>query len=128
MDFLKGLRQHQALAASGDNIGYLNGRPYTSYVEDVKQLKRVGDVEGAERLLLALIDVIETEARVKKWGVAPWYYEELAKLYRQRRDYRAEVAILQRFAKQPHAPGVMPQQLLERLDKAKALLAESERA
>jgi hypothetical protein len=127
MDFLKGFKQQQPVAASGDNIGYLNGRPYTSYVEEVKQLKRAGNVEGAERLLLAIIEVVETEARIKGWGVAPWYYEELAKLYRQRKDYRAEVAILQRYASQPHAPGVVPQQLLERLDKAKALLAESER-
>jgi hypothetical protein len=121
------LQRQQALAASGDNLGYLNGRNYTSYVEDVKQLKGAGDLDGAERLLLAIVRVVETEARIRGWGVAPWYYEELAKLYRQRKDYRAEVAILQRFASQPHAPGVKPPLLLERLDKAKALLAESER-
>jgi hypothetical protein len=107
--------------------GYYLGRHFTAYVEEVKARKRSGDDKAAERLLLALVDATEAESRANGWGVAPWYYEALAKLYRERKDYRAEVAILQRFASQPHAPGVKPPLLLERLDKAKALLAESER-
>lgn len=106
-----------------DKPGYYQGRHYTTYVNDVTAFKRSGDTEAAERLLRALVDATEAESRAKGEGVAPWYYEELAKLYRERKDYPAEVAILERFEHQPHAPGVKPPQLLERLAKARALLA-----
>lgn len=107
--------------------GYYHGRHYTTFVEEVKALKRRSDGEAVERLLLALVDATEAESRANGpgWGVAPWYYEELAKLYRGSKDYAAEVAILERFEQQPHAPGVKPPQLLERLAKARALLAGS---
>lgn len=102
--------------------GYYRGRHYTTYVEEVKALKRSGDDQAAERLLLALVDASEAESRATGGGVAPWYYEELAKLYREREDYAAEVAILEHFEHQTHAPGVKPPQLLGRLEKARALL------
>jgi hypothetical protein len=94
---------------------------------DVWQLKRAGDDEALEKALLDLVQMTETESRASGWGIAPAWYEELAILYRKRKDYLAEVAVLERFANQRHAPGVKPPQLLERLDKARALLAESQR-
>jgi hypothetical protein len=63
----------------------------------------------------------EAESIKEKIGVAPWYYGELAILYRKHKEYPKEVAILERFAKQKHSPGVMPAKLLERLEKAKKL-------
>jgi hypothetical protein len=63
---------------------------------------------------------------VEKLGVAPWYYEELAKVYRKNKNYVQEVSILERFAKQKHGVGVKPKKLLERLEKAKLLLNKSE--
>jgi hypothetical protein len=89
-------------------------------------LKRAGDDVALEKALLDLVQMTEAESRASGWGVAPAWYEELAILYRKRKDHRAEVAILERFASQCHAPGVKPPQLLERLDKARALLAESQ--
>ena len=103
--------------------GYYLGRNYTTYFEEVKALKRSGDDQAAERLLLALVDATEAESRATGGGVAPWYYEELAKSYRELKEYAAEVAILERFEHQPYAPGIKPPQLLERLAKARALLA-----
>jgi len=94
---------------------------------DVWQLKRAGDDEALEKALLDLVQMTETESRASGWGVASAWYEELAILYQRHKDYRAEVAVLGRFANQRHAPGVKPPQLLERLDKARALLAESKR-
>ena len=104
--------------------GHYQGRHYTTYVEEVKTHKRIGNTEAAERLLLALVDATEAESRAKGGGVAPWYYEALAKLYRERKDYAAEVAILERFEQQPHASGVKPPQLLERLARARGNRAE----
>jgi hypothetical protein len=66
--------------------GYYRGRHFTSYVEDIKRLKRDGELDKAEALLLGLVDTVEVEARAKQLIVAPWYYEELAKIYRKRKD------------------------------------------
>lgn len=60
-------------------------------------------------------------AQAEGWGVAPWYYEQLAIGYRKRNDIRSEIAVLERFAGQQRAPGATPPQLLERLAEAPAL-------
>jgi hypothetical protein len=102
--------------------GYYNGRHYTTYVYDVESLRRQGLLEKVEELLIGLIVATEAEDQVDKRGVAPWYYEELAKIYRKQKDYAREVRILERFANQRHAPGAKPLKLMERLVKARALL------
>jgi len=114
--------------AEADRPGYYKGRHFTTYVEEVKALKRKEQLEEAERLLLELVKASEAEDKVDKLGVAPWYYEQLAMLHRKRKDYAAEVEVLERFARQRHAPGVTPSRLLARLEKARALLESSERA
>lgn len=100
---------------SSERPGWYQGKPIHTYVGEVQALRQAGDVSGAERLLLALIESTEHESHATGQGVAPWYYEELAKLYHQQRNTTAERAILERFAYQRHAPGVTPAQLLERL-------------
>ncbi|MEJ5248753.1 MAG: hypothetical protein WHS90_13345 [Caldilinea sp.] len=105
-----------------DKPGYYKGKHYSTYVNEVESLKKNGAIEEAERLLLELVNATEAEAKANKSGVAPWYYEELAKIYRKRKDYKKEIAILERYANQTHAPGVKPAQLLERLGKARKLL------
>jgi hypothetical protein len=72
-----------------------------------------------EQQLLNLIEVIEEEKKALEWGVAPWPYEELANFYHEKKDFRKEVAILERFAARKSAPGQQAVQLLERLKKAK---------
>jgi hypothetical protein len=109
-------------AVSGKTqAGELRGRHFTEYVDDVKALRRDGNDDAAERLLLELIDVNEAEARTQGWGVAPWYYEQLAVIYHKRKDSVGEVAILERYAGAPHAPGAGVNKLLERLEKARGL-------
>ena len=102
-------------------IGYIRGRHLVTYVKDVKAMKRAGEYESVEKLLLELVEAVEQVDKKEKCGVAPWYYEELAKIYRKWKDYDREVAILERFAKQRHGRGVGPKKLLERLEKAKQL-------
>jgi hypothetical protein len=109
--------------------GACRGRHYTTYVEEAKELKRSGKLAEAETLLLELVKATEAEDKKERRGVAPWYYQELALIYRKRKDYVSEVKILERFAKQRHGPGVSPPLLLERLAKARALLeAEKNRS
>lgn len=98
----------------------MRGAHYTDYIEQVKALRRGGLDQEAEKLLLELIDATEDEARATGTGVAPWYYEQLAILYSKRKQKDDEIAVLERFAAQPHAPGVSPPELLQRLVKKKA--------
>jgi hypothetical protein len=118
-------RTSSSAAASKSDAGTLRGKHYTEYAEEVRVLRRYEHDKTAETLLVELLDVIEAESANTGWGVAPWYYEQLAIIYRKRKDYAAEVKTLERFASAPHAPGSSPPKLLERLDKARALAAKS---
>ncbi len=92
---------------------------YSAYVDDVKELKRAKRLTDAETLLLALLDAVEEESRTKHVGVAPWYYEQLAIIRRKLGDLDGEVAVLERFAAQTHAPGAATPIVLERLEDAR---------
>lgn len=101
--------------------GTINGRHYTQFVDTVKQLKSDKKHEEAITLLLQLVTAVEQEAIVAEWGVAPWYYEQLAVIYRKEKRYAEEVAILERYQSKSKAPGAKPSKLAERLIKAKEL-------
>jgi hypothetical protein len=87
-------------------------------VTDFLRAKKDGQHAMAETLLLRLIDATEDQARTEGHGVAPWYYEELAILLRKQKRSDDEIAILQRFARAPKAPGVGPFRLAIRLEEA----------
>ena len=106
--------------------GYYDGRHFTTYVRDFEILKKNGDFSKLENLLIELVNATESENSINGMGVAPAYYSELAILYRKQKEYSKEVSILERFAKQKHAFGVMPAKLLDRLGKAKELVAKSQ--
>ena len=61
----------------------------------------------------------EKEAMRNNCGVAPWYYEQLAIVYRKIKRLDDEIQILERYESQPKAPGVSPEKLAERLKKAR---------
>ena len=105
------------MVRSKDKPGFYKGKHFTEYVEEVKYLTRENRLEDAEKLLLALISATEIDS---EFGVAPWYYEKLAIIYRKKKDLNAEIGILERFAGQKHAPGATPPKLLARLEKLKA--------
>ncbi len=95
--------------------GHYKGRHFTEYVDEVRSLKRAGSLEEAARLLLNLVKATEAESRATGDGVAPWYYEHLAIVYRKLKDPVNEKRLLLRFAEQVHAPGARPEKLLKRL-------------
>jgi hypothetical protein len=105
--------------------GMLRDKHYSSFVEEVKVLRRHGHDDSAEKLLLELVSAIEAEASEGRLGVAPWYYEQLAIIYRKRRDGAAEVAILERYAAAPPAAGSGREKLLQRLEKARVRAAQT---
>ena len=102
------------------SAGAVDGEHYTDFVEQVKLLKREKRHDEAIELLNQLVEATEAEscAAGAGWGVAPWYYEQLAIIYRKERRYKDEVRILRRYKRQPKAPGAGPSKLSARLEKA----------
>lgn len=92
---------------------------YTDAVGSIKELKSAGRHDELERLLMWCVE--DTEDRDRHSGVAPYYFEQLAILYRKQGRYADEVAILERFEEQPHARGKKPQKLIDRLERAREL-------
>ena len=111
-------RRHDG--AGGSNVGLVRGKHYSYYVDEIKALKRDGKDVAAEELLLECVEATEREEQADGLGVAPWYYEQLAIMYRRRHEFDQEISILERFADHHHAPGKEPPKLLERLSKAQA--------
>ena len=64
------------------------------------------------------MDATKKVESAKGTGV-PWYYEQAADIYRADEDIAAELAVLERFARQTHARGVKPPKLVERLAPSK---------
>jgi hypothetical protein len=85
-------------------VGWIRGRYYADYVDDVRSLRRQGRETEVQALLLELVDATEAESRLEKWSVAPWYYEQLAISYRKCRNAEAEISILERYARQVNDP------------------------
>jgi hypothetical protein len=80
--------------------GCYKGRHYTTYIEEVKQLKREKKLLEAEKLLLKLIKVVEEQAEIDGGGVAPGWYGHLAIVYRRMGEPARADAINQRLDEQ----------------------------
>ncbi len=98
----------------------------TDLVEAVKQAKRVGDLAHAEKLLIEEIGRQEEDSRRNGYGVAPWYYEQLAIVYAKQKRYTDELQVLERYDRQTKSPGVGPAKLKERLGKARERVGRRE--
>jgi len=125
-----GPQRHTVDIVSGSGQEADMGWHYTDAVDDVKRLKREGRIGEAETLLLRCVDATEAEARREGYAPAPWYYDQLAAIYRQQSDPAKEVAILERYVKATGVEKVRRNnkgsKILGRLEKARALLAARE--
>ena len=110
---------------SPGRVGYVDGRHFTEHVVAVRSLKREGQYGEALHLLKRLIAATEAESSRSGMGVAPWYYEEAAKIYRRNKVYELEVNVLERYMGKVHAPGASKPRLIERLERARQLLQRS---
>jgi hypothetical protein len=79
----------------------------------VAQLRAAGNLEGAIKVLL---DACEAEESNTEHGLAPWCYDDLAKLFRQMRLPKEEITILERYSTFPVARGRTGERLLKRLE------------
>lgn len=89
------------------------------YLGMARSLKRADRREEAEALLEKLIEALEPHGRAP-----PAAWRELAILFRQRKDYQAEVRLLERFAAGLIPPGTAGEKLISRLHRARELSAK----
>lgn len=99
---------------------------FADKVEAVRRLKRESRHPEAIALLLELLKKAEKEAVRAGSGIASWYYEQLAILYRKEEQFAEEVKVLKRYLATVGKLGAPPAKKLEsRLDRAKELLVGS---
>lgn len=99
--------------------GKVRGESLASHTETIRELERNGDTKEAISLLLECVEATEQQAEANGMGVAPWYYERLAIIYRKQKQIEKELDILERYDAQPKAKGAKPKKLAERLQKVR---------
>ena len=82
-----------------NKAGYIDGRYYTEYVDDIKELKRQNKLQEAENILLKIIEALKAEAKAEghHWFIAPGYFEQLAIIYRKQKRIEKERHILEQY-------------------------------
>lgn len=101
------------------------GQPVWDWLPYVQKLEADGRTDEALRLVYALITVAEQEAMLSGREPAPAYTERAAIIHRKHKDYRAEIAVIERWDSvcppQRRGPGATQAKLAKRLDRAKEL-------
>ncbi|PCH67051.1 MAG: hypothetical protein COC06_11900 [Bacteroidales bacterium] len=82
-----------------NKAGYIDGKHYTEYVDDIKEFKRQNKLQDAENILLKIIEALKAEAKAEgpHWFLAPWYFEQLAIIYRKQKRIEKERYILEQY-------------------------------
>lgn len=103
----------------------VHGRHYVDWVDTLDEYRSAKRDDEALSLLLDIIDAAERTARVSGREPAPGYTHRAAVIYRRRKDYDAEVAIIERWEAacppERRGPGATQGKLAERLVRAKEL-------
>lgn len=111
----------------GDQPGQFLGQPIWDWLRYAEDLAKDSTSQGEDALALvyALIEVAELEANVSGREPAPAYTERAAILHRKRKEYAAEVAVIERWGRacppKKRGPAATQAKLAERLIKARAL-------
>ncbi len=82
--------------------------------ERIKILSSEKRYEEAISLLLSWVEATEKEDKEKRWGVAPYPYHQLAKLYTQFKNPELAKGILERYFRQRMARGSQKEKMAER--------------
>jgi hypothetical protein len=91
----------------------------SEYLDIARSLKRAGRAGDAATVLEKLVDAHESGERAP-----PAAWKDLAVIYRQRKDYPAEVALLERYLSGDVPRGRVGEELRERIAKARELAAK----
>jgi hypothetical protein len=82
-------------------LGLYRGKFFHEWAPEVTRLKRQGEYDQAVQLLIELIRVIEEVDDAEPQPMVPpyFYYEQLAIIYRKKKDYDSEIELLERFVR-----------------------------
>ncbi len=94
---------------------FVDGREAYEWFHEVEKLAKT-DLELAMGWWYRLMDATENESRKTGGGVAPASYDRLSKRFQKSGDRTAELAVLERFARQKHSVGSLPPKLMKRRD------------
>ena len=100
----QGTRESHADESAQSNSsqpGLVRGRHFTEWTEHVKQLKREKKQQEVIDLCLEIMTAAEEENRVERWGVPPWWYEQVALAARRSDQPDVERAAIERYLAQP---------------------------
>jgi hypothetical protein len=114
---------------AGDLPGYINGKHYSVYMEQAKQLLESGKASEADLIVDMAFTGFEDKERIggllTEYSAVPsGNYWDFAVLYRKLKDYAREIRFLERFAgqqQQQQNTGAAAAKTLERLEKARSL-------
>ncbi|ROO90501.1 hypothetical protein EDD29_8230 [Actinocorallia herbida] len=121
-----------ASRAAAERAGQVGGRHYTEWVPVLNEMRTQKRDDESLVLLGKILAAVEEASAIQQtpdlppghW-IAPGYYERVATIHRKRKDYAAEVAVLERYQK---LVDWRESKLSARLEKARALLAKAESA
>jgi hypothetical protein len=92
----------------------INNRHYSSYPDEIKKFYKNKEFQKAEEILIQIIEIMEKNALETGNGVAPWYYEKLASVYRTTKQKDKQISTIIRFLIQPKARGASPRKIYEK--------------
>lgn len=105
--------------------GHVRGRHYVDWVPTLDQMRREKRDDEALALLHEIITAAEKVAAVVGREPAPGYTERAAVIYRRRKDYAAEIALIERWEAacppENRGPGATQGRLAKRLAEARRL-------
>lgn len=77
--------------------GIINGKHYSEYPDEIKVLVKNKEFDKAIEILNSIITEMEAIEIETGEGVAPWYYEELSKIYQKLKNEELEKSSLKRY-------------------------------
>lgn len=121
---IEDFRRHDALRKQAEQV---DGRHFTEWVPVLDRLRAEKSDDEAMALLMKCIAATERGARFSGREPAPGYTHRAAVILRRRKDYRAEIDLIERWERacppELRGPGATQDKLTERKRKARELLA-----
>jgi hypothetical protein len=126
-DLAQAIHDVESGKQTGDRPGDFLGKPMWDWLPYIEQLAKGDSAEAdtALSLVYALISVAERESIVSRREPAAGYTERAAIMHRKRKEYAAEVAVIERWERacppERRGPGAVQAKLAQRLVRAKDL-------
>lgn len=127
-EFEKENEKFRELEKRAEAAAKVNGRHYSKWSGKVRSLKRQKKYDEAIKLLNACMSATERESTIMGWGVAPWYYEQTAIIYREQGKINEEIAVLEMYMHRQHGRSGPSRKLSARLGRARELKAKHKAA